>query len=235
MKNKIIDLTQTISEGVPDWDGCCGFQMNKILDYADGACVQEIKTCNGIGTHIDAPSHFIEGGLDISNISLEKLVCPAVVIDVSHKTTSNRDSNSASNYALSYSDVIDFEKTYGSIPEKSIVIGNTGWGTKWGSPKDYRQADLDGHMNFPKFSIEAIDYLLEKNINGIAIDTLSPDGGDMNFPVHHQILGAGKFIIENIKIPKELPNVGFTMISLPIKIKNATEAPCRVIAVLDGL
>ena len=225
MNGKMIDLTQIISEGIPDWNGCCGFQMNKVMDYGDGVCVQEIKTPNGIGTHIDAPSHFIEGGTDISGISIEKLVCPSVVIDVSHKATQD--------YPISSDDIIDFEKKYGEISDRSIVIGYTGWGSKWNSPAEYRNADDQGIMHFPKFSIESVEYLLKRNINGIAIDTLSPDGSDTTFPVHQKLLGAGKFIIENIKISSECLPIGFTIIALPLKIKQATESPCRVIAIMD--
>lgn len=225
MNGKMVDLTQTIHEGIPDWNGCCGFQMNQVMDYPDGACVHEINTPNGIGTHMDAPSHFIEGATDISKIRLEKLVCPGLIIDVRHKATPD--------YAISAEDISDFEKRYGEIVAGSIVIGFTGWGDKWHSPAKYRNEDDQGIMHFPKFSIESIDYLLKRHIHGIAIDTLSPDGSDYNFPVHHKLLGAGKFIIENIKLSNTLPPTNFTIIALPLKIKQATEAPCRVIAMIE--
>ncbi len=224
MSMKITDLTQTVVEGIPDWNGCCGFQMQKTMDYSDGICVQEFKTPNGIGTHMDAPSHFIEGSSDISQISLGKLIGPGVMINVSSKA--NED------YAISLQDIIDFEQQHGKILGGSIVIGNTGWGKHWNSPEAYRNADHEGAMRFPKFSLDAIGFLLERGISGIAIDTLSPDGSDNTFPVHHKLLGAGKFIIENIKIPETLPASGFTIYALPVKIEGATEAPCRVIAVI---
>ena len=74
--------------------------------------------------------------------------------------------------------------------------------------------------------------LAEKNIVGIGIDTLSPDGSNMSFPVHHKILGAGKYIIENLCHLEKLPAVGARVMALPLKIKNGSEAPCRVIAEL---
>lgn len=225
MFSKALDLTQTIVDGIPDWDGNCGFRMQKVLDYPEGLCVQEIRTPNGIGTHMDAPSHFFQGALDIAQIPLTKLICPAVVINVTAKL--------APDYAISEEDIQVFERQYGVVPEGSVVIGYTGWGAYWHVAERYRNADAHNRMHFPKFSLAAVQYLLQRNINGIAIDTLSPDGADMSFPVHHTLLSNGKFIIENIKVTNELPAVGSTLIALPLKIAGATEAPCRVIAMFD--
>lgn len=223
--HKLIDLTQTIEVGIPDWDGCCGFQMHNTMDYDAGARAQEFKAPNGIGTHMDAPSHFVMDSTDIAGIGLERLVCPGVVIDVSHQT--NQD------YAIIIDDIIEFENKHGDVPDGAIVIGYSGWCVKWNSPNEYRNEDKHGVMHYPKFSVASIEYLLKRNINGIAVDTLSPDGSDYNFPVHHKLLGAGKFIIENLNVPQALPTTGFTIVALPIKIKGATEAPCRVIAFIE--
>ena len=89
-------------------------------------------------------------------------------------------------------------------------------------------------MRFPKVSVEAAELLLERKVNGIAIDTLSPDWLDSDYPVHHTLLGAGKFIIENIRVVDALPTVGFTVVALPIKIKFATEAPCRIVTIIEN-
>ena len=88
------------------------------MDYLDGACVQEIKMPNGIGTHMDAPSHFIEAGQDIASMEVGQLICPGVVIDVSMKAHQN--------YTLNINDIITFEAQHGAVPEKSIVIIHTG-------------------------------------------------------------------------------------------------------------
>jgi kynurenine formamidase len=218
----VIDLTQTLVEGIPDWDGCCDFKMRQVMDYSEGARVHTLEMRNGIGTHIDAPSHFIEGGLDVASISLEELICPGVVINVVEKAHEN--------FALSPDDIISFEEQHGKIPEKSVVIVYTGWGSRWHSPDQFRNVDENGVMHYPKLSVEAAELLLKRNINGIAVDTLSPDAGDLTFPVHHKLLGANKFILENVNVSDALPATGFTMVALPLKIKYATEAPCRVVA-----
>ena len=217
-----IDLTQPLHPGIPDWDGCCGFLLKNSIEESSPILVQEISTPCGIGTHMDAPLHFIKTGSDISSIDIEKLVAPAVVIDV-------RD-GVHENYFLQKSTLIDFEKQHGAIGDGMWVLLLTGWSQYWSFPEKYRNSDKNGCMHFPGFSEEAVDYLLAKNIVGIGIDTLSPDGSDMTFPVHHKILGAGKYIIENLCNLEKLPSVGAKIIALPMKIRGASEAPCRVIA-----
>ena len=43
------------------------------------------------GTHVDAPSHFAEGGIPVDRIPLERLVGPGVVVDVSDACARDRD------------------------------------------------------------------------------------------------------------------------------------------------
>lgn len=226
MQSNMLDLTQTLVQGIPDWDGCCGFNMKQLINYPQGARVQALEMPNGIGTHMDAPNHFIENACDIAGLALKQLLGPGVVIDVSQSAHAE--------YALCVNDILEFEKKYGMIPEHSIAIIATGWGKKWNQARRYRNANADGVMRFPVVSKQAAEFLLTRNINGLAIDTLSPDWPDSQFPVHHTLLGAGKFIIENIFIHDDLPPSGFKVLALPIKIEAATEAPCRVIAMLDA-
>jgi kynurenine formamidase len=225
MSKHILDLSQSLYDGMADWDGCCGFQMKTVIDYNDGLCVQGLRTPNGIGTHMDAPSHFFKDASDIASIPLEQCFCPGVMIDLSHKA--------GPDYSISLDDIVSFEKEHGPIAPQSLVIANTGWGKHWHTAKDYRNEDAQGMMHFPRFSLQAAKHLLSRNIHGIAIDTLSPDGCDLTFPVHHALLRNNVFIIENIRIDPQLPAMGAMILALPIKINNASEAPCRVIAFVD--
>ncbi len=80
---KLIDLTQTLSEETPSWDGGCGFNHNIKLDYdeCDSATkfrVGQIKMHAGIGTHIDAPSHCIPGAATVEQVPLDTLIAPLV-------------------------------------------------------------------------------------------------------------------------------------------------------------
>ncbi len=66
----------------------------------------------------------------------------------------------------------------------------------------------------------------------VGIDTLSPDNPKNDFPVHKLILEAGKYIIENVANTNLLPTNGSIICALPIKIKEGTEAPIRLVAMI---
>lgn len=215
----IIDLTHTLDKDTPTWDGGCGFQHEMILDYEEDDSevkfrVQKIKARAGIGTHIDAPSHCVPGGQTIESIPLEDLITPIVKIDISSKATEE--------YKLSVQDILDFEIQYGEIKANRFVIIHTGWSQYWSTPK-YRN-----DLQFPTVSAEAAELLLSRNINGLGIDTLSPDLRFSGFPVHKILLGAGKYIVENIANSHKLPALGGYAITMPMKIDGVTEAPVRM-------
>jgi kynurenine formamidase len=217
----LVDLTHSLHEGVPTWSGGCGFRLEIKVDYEKGLRVQTIKSHAGVGTHMDAPSHFIPGGKDIGDLALENLFVPACVLDLRNKMD-------PSLFVLPQ-DIEDYEKRYGPIPKNSLVIARTGWEQFWTEPIRYRNPDTSGKMHFPGFSEEAAKLLLQKEIAGIGIDTLSPDGSNTDaFPVHECILGAGKYILENLAHLDRLPEAGAYALCLPPKLKDATESAVRV-------
>lgn len=224
---KIIDLTHTLSPQVPSWNGSCGFQHEVKLDYSETTTefkfrVQQIKMHAGIGTHIDAPSHCFENGKSVSDLKLEHLIAPCFVIDVS--------SRASTSYSVSAGDIIEFEKQYGGISPESLVIIHTGWGKFWHNSDLYKN-----DFQYPSISEEASLLLLERKVNGIGVDTLSPDRPADGFPVHRNILGAGKYIIENVANSGAMPAVGGYSLALPIKAEGCTEAPIRLIGLIKDL
>lgn len=221
---KAIDLTQQLSSTVPTWNGSCGFCLETKKDYDQVFCVQQMKLHAGVGTHMDAPSHRFQGAPSIADIPLEQLIAPICLIDVS---------DADADYEISVKDIHDFEKKHGTIEHNSLVIGFTGWHRFWQNSDAYRNLDADGQMHFPAFSAEAAELLLKRGVAGIAIDTLSPDCRDQEFPVHKLILGAGKYIIENIADCSHIPPKGSYAIALPLRAES-TESPIRIIALVGG-
>ncbi len=181
---RLVDLSHSLHEGVPTWSGGCGFRLEIKLDYEKGLRVQSIKSHAGVGTHMDAPSHFIPGGKNIGEMGIENFFVPACVLDLRHK----RDPL----LFVLPEDIESYEMRYGPIPKNALVIARTGWEEFWAEPLRYRNPDSTGKMRFPGFSKEAAEVLVHKKIAGIGIDTLSPDGSNPDaFPVHTTILGAG--------------------------------------------
>lgn len=221
---KIVDLTHSLSPDIPTWDGGCGFMHTLQLDYEEYTTdvkfrVQQISMYAGIGTHMDSPAHCIPGGASIDQLDLQHLVAPCVVIDVSQ--------NAHERYSVSVADIQAFEENYGAIKPVSFVIIRTGWDKFWQQPDCYRN-----NLIFPSISSDAALFLLNRQIVGLGIDTLSPDRPEDGYPVHAAVLSAGKYIVENIANAGELPPVGSYSLALPIKIVGGTEAPIRLIALV---
>jgi len=151
------------------------------------------------------------------------------VINVSQETERNID------YQITQQDIINWEKTHGNIQSGSFVIANTGWSRYWNDPKKFIGLDENKVRHFPGWGKEAAQYLHEKGVRGLGIDTASIDAGNNNnFDAHTIFLKANKYLVENINIGTEhsntLPEVGATVFVLPIPIENCSEAPARIIA-----
>ncbi len=222
---RIIDLTHTLHSEVPTWNGSCGFHHDIQLDYSD--CegndkfrVMKIKMHAGIGTHIDAPSHYVPGAQSVDDLNINQLCMPCIVIDVSAK--------SHENYHLMPQDILDFEKTHGMIPKGSCVLIKTGWEKRWQTPSKYHNNHL-----FPSVSLEAANILLERSVEALGIDTLSPDKPNDGFKVHKAFLEQGKILIENVANLDNMPPVDSFIMILPLKIKEGTEAPIRLIGLIE--
>lgn len=221
---KAIDLTHQLSPEIPSWNGNLGFELSIETDYKD--CTppdlfrtQKINSISGIGTHMDAPAHVVPGGRTIDQLALEELVTDCVVVDVSAEA--NQD------YLLMPSAIEKFESEHGKIKPNSFVIFYTGWDKFWDDRNKYHN-----EHKFPSVDPSTAELLLKRNIAGLGIDTFSTDTGINGFPVHRAILGADKYLVENIANAKELPPVGARILVLPMKIKDGTEAPIRLIALV---
>lgn len=219
---QILDLTHTLDVNSPSWGGGCGFKPEVKLDYNTeeeglGFRVQQIKMHAGIGTHIDAPAHCIEGGKTVENLPLK--IYPGYCIDVSGRATEN--------FCLSQYDIENFEKKEGIITPGAYVFLHTGWSRYWHTPKAYRNNHL-----FPSISEEAALFLLARGVEGVGIDTLSPDIPSSSFPVHKEFLSRGKTIIENFAHGEKLPSKDFYIGIFPLKGRHLTEAPTRIVAFL---
>lgn len=216
-KLKIIDLTHPLSSQIPSWNGSVAFSLED---------EDQISMLTSAGTHIDAPASFFEKGKTIDQLGLKQLFGPAAaVIDVSKKADAD--------YQILPRDVEEYEAKYGPIPEDSIVVGYTGWSRFWKNPKAYRNEDSKGHTHFPTFAVTTIELLLKRKVAGVAIDTLALESLHSSFPAHRLLLGAGKFIIENIANVSELPPKGATIFALPLNIEKGHEAPARVIGLIE--
>jgi kynurenine formamidase len=233
--SKAVDLTHTFDKDTIYWPTSDGFHWKETAwGKSEGGfwytSANYAANEHG-GTHLDSPIHFHETGATTDQIPLSKLIAPAVVVDISPACARNPD------YRLSVADLTGWEKRHGRIPNGSILLVRTGWGTRWPDKKKYMGTDKPGdvaNLRFPGLSREAAEFLTtQRRINGVGIDTASLDyGPSKDFIAHRILMGAGLFGLENVANLERLPPTGATLIALPMKIKGGTGGPARIIAIL---
>jgi kynurenine formamidase len=183
------------------------------------------------GTHLDAPVHFAEGAAAAEAVPLERLVAPAVVIDVTAQAARDPD------YRLTPADLAAWEKANGPVPRGAIVLLRTGWSARWPDAKRYlgddRAGDASG-LHFPSYGAEAVGTLvLERGVAALGVDTASIDHGpSRDFAVHRVAAGAGVPAFENLASLDALPATGAVVVALPMKIAGGSGGPLRAIALV---
>lgn len=227
----VVDLTQIIDKAAPTWENECGFQSFIDVDYKDHRdCVRLMRyeLFAGIGTHIDSPLMFSQDSKCVTDILPENLCVKACVLDISYKIAKDPD------YMVSRSDICDWEEQNGIVQAGSMFLVSSGWSKNWFDPKKYRNEDEEGLVHFPGISLDAAELLISRAIVGIGIDTLSVDGGFLEPVVHKRILGTGSmYIVENIANLDRLPAIGALVFIGPMKIKDGSEAPVRMLGLVS--
>lgn len=181
------------------------------------------------GTHLDAPIHFGAGRNSVEAIALDRLVAPAVVIDVTAQAAADPD------YRLTVADVEAFEAKRGVIATGTIVLLRTGWSERWPDRKRYLGDDTPADaskLHFPAFGAEAARLLVhDRLVAALGLDTASLDHGpSKDFPVHRIVAAANLPGFENLTHLDRLPATGAWVAALPMKIAGGSGAPLRAIA-----
>ena len=225
----IVDLTHTIDAQTPTYEVSAtpSYQAKTVATLEkDGYFAREISLPEHFGTHLDAPAHFASGLWTVEQIPAARLVAALVVLDVSASAKSNPD------YQISVADVAKYEEANGQIPMNAVVTAYTGWDSRWSSPKDYRNADANGVMHFPGYSLDSAKFLVEgRKVLGLGIDTLSIDyGPSKDFPVHHYTLAHSLYHLENVADLGTVPASGSTVVVAPMKLEHGSGAPVRIFA-----
>ena len=95
LAGRIVDLTHAYDGDTVYWPTADGFELK--VDFkgmTDGGWYYEantFRTAEHGGTHLDAPIHFAAGRHHADEIPLEKLIGPAVVIDVTAQAAEDRE------------------------------------------------------------------------------------------------------------------------------------------------
>ncbi|GAA1860546.1 cyclase family protein [Asanoa iriomotensis] len=192
----------------------------------DGYYMQEWRILEHYGTHVDAPGHFVSGGRLATEIRIDELVAPVVVVDIAKRAARDPDTT------VSVDDLLAYERRYDRIPRGAAVFMHSGWGAKVGDPAAYRGTDAAGGLHFPGFSPDACEWLLRRRgIGSLGVDTLSIDpGNSATFDTHLVLLGADRYGVENVANLHRLPRHGATVMVGLIPYEGGSGGQARVFA-----
>jgi len=233
---RIVDLTHPFDEKTTYWADSEKFARSE-LSYGpneDGIWIANFRLCMGEhgGTHMDAPLHFAEGGLSIADIPIEQHIGPGFKIDIASQCARDRD------YCLRAADILAWESRHGKIAQGAIVLIQTGWERYWGDRAAYLGASSQegsSDFHFPGIGRDAAELLArERRIAIVGLDTASLDHGpSKDLPAHQTLCGAKIPGLENVAHLDQLPETGFLVLALPMKIAGGSGAPTRVVALFE--
>jgi kynurenine formamidase len=231
---RVLDCTQLLDSSSSYLPGGqrllrCQFNSHKRNGFAN-----EVWTfgCDQ-GTHTDSPAHFIADGVTIDHMPPSRFFKPGIVLDVSERCLDAEARDGEFELTLDEMKAMLPRGKDGSMSVTDhVVCLRTGWSRRFQNCANYRGARDGVGMTGPGFSEVAAKWLMSSGAAGIGVDTFSPDvGSSTTWPVHHAVLGAGGFILENLVL-EEVPSSGFHFLSLPLKLEGAPESPTRVVALI---
>ena len=194
-----------------------------------------IQTGEHIGTHIDAPIHWISGkdGKDVSQLDPQRLVGPAVVLDFSAQSAADPD------FLIGVDQIQAWQDECGNFPQNSWLLFRTGWDQHDHNKQAFLNLN-DSGSHTPGFTAECAKYIAQElDISGIGVETVGIDAGNAGvleppFPMHYYLLGADKYGITSLKNLDKLPALGAMILVAPLPIIGGTGAPARVLALVEN-
>jgi kynurenine formamidase len=227
---KVIDLTHTMSPEFPTYFERPGIEMQRAFEFKkDRFNLNWWHVIEHAGTHMDAPLHFSEAGLAADRLPVDQLVVPLAVVDVVYKAEQEAD------YLLTREDLALWETAHGRLPAGCCVALHSGWGALATSdPARFIGRDVNGTLHFPGFAPETAAWLMkEREVAGLAVDTLSLDNGPSKaFGTHQLWLPSGRWGLECVANLDAVSPVGATLVVGAPKVKGATGGLTRLFALV---
>jgi len=206
---KIIDITRGIKNGMLVWPGDEAAQIGWESRIADGAIsnVSSIQIGAHVGTHIDMPLHFIEGGKTMDDLDLSKMIGKAIVVEVPQ----GRQIDGEFLESLNLEDV-------------SRILFKTSNSAFW----DDSVADFV--EDYTGLQSSAAEWLVNHGCQLVGIDYLSIAPYNDSETTHKILLANDVIILETLDLREAEPGEA-ELICLPLKLEGREAAPCRAVLI----
>jgi kynurenine formamidase len=241
---QVVDLTQPLHERTPvlklpepfvNTPGLTRHEISRYDDRGPAWAWSWLEIGEHVGTHFDAPIHWItgRGGEDVASVAPSRLVGPAAVIDRSAQAAEDPDD------LLTVDAVRAWEADHGPLPDGGWLLLRTGWDARAHDEEAFLNAS-SGMPRTPGVEAECARWLAQETpIVGIGVETVGTDAGGAGafeppFPVHNYFLGAGKYGLTQLANLDRLPPAGALVVVAPLKLVDGTGSPARALALVPA-
>lgn len=197
-----IDISVALTPGLLHWPGEPGFQRQELKPLPGRTSVFTMGSHSG--THVDAPSHFLDGAIGIDEAPLDALNGPAVVVE------------HGSEEAIAADDVQRWMVARGGRLLLKTANSRRDWSNQ---PFD------DSHVGLTP---EAARSLARQGVALVGIDYLSIAAPGHSEEVHRILLEAGIWILEGLDLASVMPGE-HELCCLPLRITGGDGAPARTV------
>jgi arylformamidase len=203
---RIYDVTQPVSPAMPVWPGDPPVILERVasMERGDRLNLSRLAGTVHIGTHVDAPLHFVAGAADVTLLPLDVLIGPARVVEF--PDTDVITAESLARFDLNGVKRLLFKTRNGQLRWDEFDAG------------------------FVALALGAAQWVIELGVQLVGVDYLSVErfGGDGS--VHRALLGAGVVVVEGLDLRAVLPG-DYELYCLPLKLVGSDGAPARVVLI----
>ncbi len=200
----IYDVSPAITDSIAVFPGDTPPTREVLMDMRKGDAItlSTLRSTVHVGTHADAPSHYGADAPTIDKVDLQRYIGPCQVIRVA-----------ASRGALLTPDAISAE-----ITESRVLLAT-------GTYPDPNIFNTD----FAALSPKLIDWLAERGVNLVGVDTPSVDPADSKeLLAHKAFLKNDIYILEGLVL-SDVPEGRYELIALPLKLTGFDASPVRAV------
>lgn len=207
----IFDISLTISPTLPTWPGDPELVLEQFesMDKGAHANVTSISTSLHVGTHVDAPHHFLNDGRTVENLPLDVLTGPCYVVQLPDGV----DAITA--------EVLD--RTEITSDMKRVLFGTS-------NSHNWVKSEAKFQEDFVAITEDGAEWLVEHGVQLVGVDYLSVAPYGDSEGTHKALLNAGVVIVEGLNLSNVVRGF-YDLYCLPLKIAGADGAPARAILI----
>jgi arylformamidase len=203
---KIYDISMNVHHDMPVYKNKDSKRpvIEVLQDFSTSSAYESrISMDMHTGTHIDAPLHMIEDGDTMDKFNIETVITYCKVLDFTS---------------------VDEKITSDDFADKDIIEGD------FIILKTRNSFEENFDFNFVYLDKSGANYLKERRIKGVAIDSLGIERSQEGHETHKILLGNDITIIEGLRL-KEVNEGKYLLCALPLKISGVEASPARAVLI----